>query len=90
MEHELIVGIEKTKFKPKDSENEIEGATFYVTAPFSPGRGEGNRTDRFFMTVEKMSTLAFTPAVGQTIELLFNKWGKVETLRLIDDTFDIE
>lgn len=77
-----IVGIVQTSFQPKDSANIIEGVTVHVTDPISRERGEGVATDHFFLTADKLKSLSFTPAVGQEIEVLYTKWGKVGTLRL--------
>ena len=32
-----------------------------------------------------MSTLDFTPAVGMTVEVFYNRYGKVATLRLLSN-----
>lgn len=77
-----IVGIMQTAFQPKDSATTIEGVTVHVTDPISRERGEGVATDHFFLTADKLKALTFKPAVGQEIEVLYTKWGKVGTLRL--------
>lgn len=83
-----IVGVIKTSFRPKDSETPIEGITVHTTDPILPERGNGLSTDRFFISSRKMKELPFTPAVGQEVEVLFNRWGKVATLRLINTEID--
>lgn len=80
-----VVGISKTAFKPKDSDTLIEGVTVHVTDAIPPDRGEGVSTDHFFLSASKVKQLPFTLAVGQEIEVLYSKWGKVATLRLLDD-----
>lgn len=79
-----IVGIIKTSFKPRDSETPIEGITVHTTDPIPPGKGKGVSTERFFLSDRKMETLPFTPEVGQQVEILYTKWGKVGTLRLLN------
>ena len=81
----IIAGISKTAFKPKDSETPIEGVTVHVTDTIPPDRGEGVSTDHFFLSANKVKQLPFALAVGQEIEVLYSKWGKVATLRLLED-----
>lgn len=80
-----IIGIADTNFKPKDSDTAITGKSIYITEPMDPKRGQGETADHFFMTSARLATLDFTPAVGQTIEVFYNRFGKVSTLRLLDD-----
>lgn len=86
----MIIGIVNSSFTPKDSSTPIEGSTFYVTNPIPSQRGEGSSAERFFLSKAKLSTLDFTPSVGMDIEVLYNRYGKVSTLRLLDDIIDIE
>lgn len=83
-----IVGVIKTSFRPKDSETPIEGITVHTTDPIPPGKGKGVSTDRFFLSDRKMEQLPFTPAIGMEVEVLFNRWGKVATLRLLQTDID--
>lgn len=81
----IIAGILKTAFKPTDSDTPIEGVTVHVTDAIPPDRGEGVSTDHFFLSANKVKQLPFALAVGQEIEVLYSKWGKVATLRLLED-----
>jgi hypothetical protein len=47
-------------------------------------------TDHFFLSKNKLRDLSFTPAVGQEVDVLFNRYGKVQTLRLLSDTEAID
>lgn len=80
-----IVGLLKTSFKSKESGELIEGVTVHVTDPISPEKGEGVSADHVFLSTYRVKQLPFTLAVGQEIEVLYSKWGKVATLRLLDD-----
>ena len=80
-----IVGIGKTSFLPKDSDTPIEGLNFHVVEPFPEGKGEGVSTDHFFLSKAKVSSLDFQPALGQEVEILYNRYGKVGALRLLTD-----
>lgn len=83
-----IVGIIKTSFIPKDSKVPVEGLSVYVTEPINPKRGEGVSTDHFFLDKDKVSALNFTVSLNQEVEILYTKWGKVGSLRLIDEELD--
>ena len=81
-----IVGISKPfSFTPKDGKTEISGSTIYTTEPMDPKRGQGEVTDHFFLSTAKLEALDFTPAVGQTVEPLYSRFGKVASLRLLSD-----
>ena len=50
-----------------------------------PKRGQGETTDHFFLTTAKLATLDFVPAPGQMVEVFYNRYGKVATLKLVGD-----
>lgn len=77
-----IIGKELKSFTTKDGLH-IEGATIYVTIPLT--KGEGVAGDSFFMSQAKLDALDFTPAVGQEVDVFYNKFGKVAKLVLLDD-----
>jgi hypothetical protein len=87
-----IVGIARTSFTPKDSDVPVEGMTIHTTEPFDPRRSgcEGVSTDHFFLSKNKLRDLTFSPAVGLEVEVLFNRYGKVQTLRLLSDAEAID
>lgn len=79
-----IIGIEQLSFKGNDG-TQVEGETLYGTETIDPKRGTGERADHFFMSKAKLAALDFTPTLGQTVEVLYNKFGKVAALRLVAD-----
>lgn len=83
-----ILGISEVSFEGKDGKA-ITGSTLYVAEPIPANRGQGVSTDRFFLSSAKLAALDFKPAVGMQIGVLYNKFGKVATIRLIDN-FEIE
>lgn len=89
MEERKIIGIEDTSFTGKDG-SPVNGQTIHTTEPMNPKRGQGERTDHFFLSSAKLADVNFTPAVGQTVEVLYNRYGKVSTLKLVDDIVEIE
>lgn len=85
-----IIGIANLYFTPKDSETPVEGSTIYITNPIPAQRGTGSSAEHFFLSKAKLAALDFTPAVGMEVEVLYNRFGKVGTLRLLDAFVDIE
>lgn len=85
-----IIGIANTSFTPKDNNTPIEGATYHTIEPIEPKNGVGFKGDKFFLTRAKLSALDFTPAVGQEVEVLYNKFGKVAMLRLLSDAGEVD
>ena len=76
--------MEKTDFTAKDG-TRVTGTTFYTAETIPSQRGEGEKGDRFFLSAAKLTALDFVPAVNQVVELYYNKYGKVASLRLVDD-----
>lgn len=76
--------MEKTDFTAKDG-TRVTGSTFYTAETIPSQRGEGEKGDRFFLSQAKLATLDFVPAVNQSVELYYNKYGKVATLQVVDD-----
>lgn len=85
-----IVGLFVTSFVPKDATAPVEGQTFHITEPIDRKRGEGVSTDHFFLSKAKLAALDFTPAVGQEVDVLYNRFGKVSTLRLLNDALEVD
>lgn len=79
-----IIGVIHTNFIARDGTT-IEGQTLHTTEPISAERGIGETGDRFFLSKAKLSTLDFTPAPGQTVEVFYNRYGKVSTIKLVDN-----
>lgn len=84
MDERKIVGTQNTAFTTKDGQM-MEGTTVHTEKSIPPGRGMGFQTDHFFLSTAKLAALDFKPTVGQTIEVFYNRFGKVQTIRLVDD-----
>lgn len=79
-----IIGVKETKFTGKDG-NLVTGNTLYLTFPLNSKLGQGLACESIFMSTSKISQLEFKPAPGMVVEVLFNRFGKVQTLNLLDD-----
>lgn len=84
-----IIGIVNTKFTAQDG-TVIEGKTVHTAEPISPERGIGEAGDHFFMSTTKLATLGFDPAPGQTVQVFYNRFGKVAVMKLVDDDIEID
>lgn len=78
-----IIGVKNTSFTGSDG-TQVEGMTFYATEAIDAKRGHGERAERFFLSKAKLAALDFTPAVGQETEVLYNRYGKIAALKLVD------
>lgn len=74
-----IIGLKRSKFTPKDGDQEISGYTLYLTEEREDVQGYA--ADRVFVTDKKLGT--YKPALGDNVRLLFNRWGKVDQVELM-------
>lgn len=77
-----IVGTRNVSFKGKDG-SPVEGTKLYLTGPMEPDRGVGLETEEIFLSTAKKANLSFALEVGIEVEVVYNKYGKVETLKLL-------
>lgn len=90
MDERKVAGVEYMEFTGRDGET-VSGMTVHTTEKIDAKRGQGERTDHFFLSKKKLSTLGFVPAPGQLVEVFYNRYGKVATLKLVsEDTIIIE
>lgn len=88
MEYSKLIGIKPKSFTTPEGKT-IEGADAYLTRGINPERGQGEEAERIFLSKAKLAALDFKPTPGQTVEVFYNRYGKVETMRLVDDTVDV-
>lgn len=79
-----VIGTERLSFKGADG-TEVKGLNLYVSEAIDPKRGQGERADRYFLSEAKIAALDFTLAPGQVVDLLYNRYGKIATVKLLDD-----
>lgn len=82
-----IIGLQHMDFDTKEGTH-IDGTTLFVTNPIDPRRGTGDEAEKIFISSAKLKELSFSPSVGDNIEVLYNRYGKVRTLNLIDVEID--
>lgn len=80
MEPMEIVGVKKTSFTAKDTGDVISGYNIYCLYDV---RGvEGRACERLFVTSAKLGQ--YVPAVGDVVEVVYNRFGKVASVTLVD------
>lgn len=78
-----IVGVESVNFE-KDGK-QIKGTRFYTLEDIPAGRGTGKKSDRIFLSDAKLAQMDFTPAVGQTVAVYYNRYGTPSHIALVED-----
>lgn len=73
-----VVGFEKRLVKSKQTGNEYEAALIYVEEQNS--RGAGMRTESIFTTADRVPG---TLQIGSEIRILYNRWGRVESIEVV-------
>lgn len=85
-----IIGILSVSFKGRDGK-QVTGKTFYFAERIPSDRGTGYSIEKAFLTEEKIARLSFVPQVGNEVQLLYNRFGKVESLvKLHSDDFIVD
>lgn len=83
-----IVGIEKIQFQSKDGEN-ISGQRIHTLEKISAARGVGEAANNFFLSDARLNAISFTLAVGQVIQPVYSRFGKIVTIILVDSADDV-
>ena len=68
-----IIGIRPSEFKG-DNGDMVSGKNIYVTYPLEKGEGFG--AERVYITDNKLSAWSYKPAVGDEVNLEYNRYGK--------------
>jgi len=74
-----IVGLKHSKWKPKDSDREISGYSLHLTEDREDV--DGLAVERAFIQDSKLED--YVPALGDVVNLIYNRFGKVDGLRLV-------
>ena len=80
-----VIGYSEHSFTAKDTGALIEGMYIFVT--FENSRTTGSACDRFFVSRKRLDECDYSPCLGDNIELLYNRYGKITGIRLIDKPF---
>lgn len=75
-----IVGKKRVDFKPKNSDDRVDGLTVYVT--YEEDKVQGLATDKIFLSTTKFGDMFSDLKVGTLIEISYNKFGKVDSVHV--------
>lgn len=84
-----IIGIREVSFVAKDGKH-IKGKTIYTTERIPEKEGSGESAKYFFLHSDKISKLKFSLCLNLEVEVLYNQYGRVYDLRLLDEPIDLE
>lgn len=76
-----IIGIRPSSFKGDNGETVI-GTNIYYTYPLDSGVGLG--AERIFMTAAKLAACGYQPALGDEVQLEYNRFGRVAKIYPVD------
>lgn len=79
-----ICGIENVAFVGKDG-SEVRGKRIHFTEAIAADRGVGEAADTIFLSAAKLGAMDFTPAVGQAVDILYDRHGRVKAVTIVDD-----
>lgn len=74
-----IIGMKKSNFQTKEG-TLIEGYNVYLSYELTGEDAVGVGCERVYLTKAKLASCSFKPEVGDTVELTYNRFGKVATL----------
>ena len=72
-----IIGIRPSSFTGDDG-TRVNGQNIYMTYPLDKGEGMG--AERVFVTNEKLVQWPYRPAVGDEVEVIYNRYGKCQEI----------
>ena len=76
-----VIGFSESSFTAKDTGALIDGMNIFVT--FENSRTTGLACDRIFVSRNRLDQCGYFPSVGDDIELLYNRYGKISGIRFI-------
>lgn len=79
-----IVGVVDVNFTTNDGKI-VTGKSVYFTEPLTPDRGEGRFAGKLFFSTAKLAALNYSPAVGQVVNFLYDRAGRVKSVTVADD-----
>lgn len=80
-----IIGIEEVDFLPKNADRPVSGKRLYLTEAIPAKKGVGLSVEIAFFNQQKLDNLSFKPALGQEVELSYNKYGNAKSAKLLED-----
>lgn len=75
-----VAGIRKVDFLDKEGKA-VKGATLYLTKPIDAKMGAGVEFEKAFFSEDRLAAMTYKPEVGDQVEVLYNRRGKIYLLR---------
>lgn len=75
-----VVGFKGLDFKTKDGQ-QISGVKLFLE--YQEDKTNGVCTDSAFLSDRRLEECDYIPAVGDEIELMYNRYGKITTIRIL-------
>lgn len=76
-----VIGFCERSFTSKDTGSLIEGMYIYVS--FENNRTTGTACDRLYVSRQRLDESGYYPSLGDEIEPLYNRYGKITGIRVI-------
>lgn len=79
-----VAGFRLVDFTGQDKKV-VRGRTYYLSKSINTKLGEGVEFEKAFFSDERLATMSYKPAVGDAVEVLYNRFGRVYLLRPVVD-----
>lgn len=76
-----VIGVKHFSFNRKSDNKFIEG--YEVAATYSDRYWEGVAVEKFTLWADQVDVVGRAPAVGDTVRLSYNKYGKVAGFEIV-------
>ena len=72
-----IEGIERVDYISKKTNKRVVGCVLYLSSPLDENRGVGKKTDRVYVSEDKIIPCGIDLDVGFEIDFLYDRYGNV-------------
>ena len=79
-----VAGYRHVNFTGQDKKV-VRGRPFYLSKAIAADQGEGVEYVKAFFSDDRLTSMSYKPAVGDAVEVLYNRFGKAYLLRPVVD-----
>ena len=79
-----VAGWRRVDFTGQDKKV-VRGRTYYLSKSINTKLGEGVEFDKAFFSDERLAAMSYQPAIGDQVEVLYNRFGRIYLLRPVVD-----
>ena len=79
-----VAGWRRVDFTGQDKKV-VRGRTYYLSKLIAANQGEGVEFDKAFFSDERLAAMSYQPAIGDQVEVLYNRFGRIYLLRPVVD-----